>query len=243
MTAIEPKPAGGPTVIMQPQPSNAMGVAGFIFSLIGFLLCGLLCPIGALLSLIGLFKEPRGFAIAGLVIGLIGSVMLVTVGFAFFMFVLSMIGLATAFSTILSFGMQYVPLVEAQNQLAQNWQQVDTIPTEEEGNELIKGQMDVWGNQIRYEVKNKKFTLRSAGEDGQLDNSDDLTLGPFSQVKQRDAGNPDDWPEEIRDKFEVKIKKAIDEETKKIEGGKSPASNTEDAAAAGPAKNKGDPRK
>lgn len=50
--------------------SNSLGFAGFLCSTIG-LVCtvGILCPIGFVLSLIGLRKQPRGFAIAGSIIG------------------------------------------------------------------------------------------------------------------------------------------------------------------------------
>lgn len=57
--------------------SNGIGVAGFIFSLLGLLLGwfpGLgkfVWFLGAIFSLIGLFKRPRGFAIVGLFISFI----------------------------------------------------------------------------------------------------------------------------------------------------------------------------
>ena len=74
----------GPTtnVVVQPAPTNGLGIAGFIVSLVGFLSCGLLSPIGFLLSLVGLTKQPRGFAIAGALIGAIGTLWLFLFGFA-----------------------------------------------------------------------------------------------------------------------------------------------------------------
>ena len=55
-------------------PSNGLGIAGFIVSLVGIVgSCGLLCPVGLLMSIIAMRREPRGFAIAGLIIGLLGS--------------------------------------------------------------------------------------------------------------------------------------------------------------------------
>src|SRR5688572_12689736 len=83
MTQIPPYPhQAGAQYAMQPDPapSNGMGMAGFIVSLIGLLTCGLLAPIGLLLSLLGLLKRPRGFALAGLIISVIGTVLLVAVG-------------------------------------------------------------------------------------------------------------------------------------------------------------------
>jgi hypothetical protein len=57
----------------QPAAKNSIGTAGFIVSLVSYITCGMLSPIGVVLSFIGLFKKPRGLAIAGLILGLIGS--------------------------------------------------------------------------------------------------------------------------------------------------------------------------
>src|SRR5882724_11802812 len=67
MTYITPQQPQAPA-------TNGMGLAGFIISLIGWLTCGVLCPIGLIFSAIGMRKEPRGMAIAGFVIGLLGTI-------------------------------------------------------------------------------------------------------------------------------------------------------------------------
>lgn len=68
-------------VVYRNAPTNGLGIAGFVVSLVGFLgSCfgaALICPIGAILSGIALRRPPRGFAIAGFVIGLIGSLWLI----------------------------------------------------------------------------------------------------------------------------------------------------------------------
>jgi hypothetical protein len=69
---------GGPPVPRYlPAPaSNDLGLAGFIVSLLGLVLSGgLLCPVGLVLSAMALRREPRGFAVAGFVIGLVGTLM------------------------------------------------------------------------------------------------------------------------------------------------------------------------
>lgn len=53
--------------------SNGLGTAGFVTSLVGIVTCGFLCPIGLLMSLIALTKAPRGMAIAGTIVGGLGS--------------------------------------------------------------------------------------------------------------------------------------------------------------------------
>ena len=85
----------GPPIIIQ-QESNGLGTAGFIVSLIGFLTCGFISPLGLLFSIIGLFKNPKGLAIAGTVLGLIGSLWLFIGGFAILLGILGMIAAAGA---------------------------------------------------------------------------------------------------------------------------------------------------
>lgn len=63
-----------PNIVYVQRPSNSMGVAGFIISLVGWVSCGILCPIGLVLSLIGLRKQPRGFAVAGVILGVLGTI-------------------------------------------------------------------------------------------------------------------------------------------------------------------------
>ena len=64
----------------QPPPSNSLGISGFVVSLAGVVVTfGFLCPIGLILSLIALRKEPRGFAVAGTIIGLLGSALAGTI--------------------------------------------------------------------------------------------------------------------------------------------------------------------
>src|SRR6185503_10603697 len=97
--SVPPQPAAQPsntTVVVAHPPSNNLGLAGFVTSLLGLLSCGVLSPIGLLLSLIGLTKRPRGFAIAGTILGLIGSVFLAVAGVGI---VLGLMGLGKVVKT------------------------------------------------------------------------------------------------------------------------------------------------
>jgi len=73
-------------VVVQTQSkSNGLGVAGFVLSLLGLFTCGLTSLLGVILSAIGMRREPKGLAIAGLVLGLItvlGWVVAIVVGVA-----------------------------------------------------------------------------------------------------------------------------------------------------------------
>ena len=94
-------PGGQPvmqTLVVKQEPSNGIGMAGFICSLVGLFTCGVLFPIGLILSFVGLFFEPRGFAIAGVCISL-GSILLAVV--CWFLFIGALVvGTSAAASTI-----------------------------------------------------------------------------------------------------------------------------------------------
>ena len=71
---------------MQPKSnSNGLGTAGFILAILGLLLGWIpflgwiIWLLGFLLSLIGLFKKPRGLAIAGFIISIAGIILLIFV--------------------------------------------------------------------------------------------------------------------------------------------------------------------
>ncbi|MBQ8065724.1 MAG: zinc ribbon domain-containing protein [Prevotella sp.] len=73
------------TVVVNGSKSNGMGTAGFILALLALLVSWvpvvdiIVWFLGALFSFIGLFKAPRGLAIAGFIISFIGIIILVTV--------------------------------------------------------------------------------------------------------------------------------------------------------------------
>ena len=64
---------------------TGMGTAGFVLALLAFVFCWvpvldfILWFLGALFSFIGVFKKPKGLAIAGLVISFIGIIVIVSV--------------------------------------------------------------------------------------------------------------------------------------------------------------------
>ncbi len=82
-----PQNQSGQTVIINQndRKSNGVGTAGFVLALVAIFLVWvpvlgwILWLLGLILSFVGVFKEPRGLAIAGLVISLIGIIILVTV--------------------------------------------------------------------------------------------------------------------------------------------------------------------
>jgi len=77
----------GQTIIVNQQKSesNGTGTAGFVLALIALffgwipILGWVLWILGLILSFVGIFKKPKGLAIAGLVISLIGLVLLILI--------------------------------------------------------------------------------------------------------------------------------------------------------------------
>ena len=85
--------AGQTIIISQPEKkSNGIGTAGFIMALIAFFFGWvpffgwLTWILGFIFSFIGVFKSPRGLAIVGLIISLIGIILI--------LFVFAALGLA-----------------------------------------------------------------------------------------------------------------------------------------------------
>ena len=82
----EQNTSGQTVIINQPEKqSNGIGTAGFVLALIGLflgwipILGWIVWALGFIFSFIGVFKTPRGLAIAGLAISLIGIILLLVV--------------------------------------------------------------------------------------------------------------------------------------------------------------------
>jgi hypothetical protein len=82
-----PQNQSGQTMIMNQteKKSNGVGTAGFVLALIAVflgwvpVLGWVIWLLGLILSFVGVFKQPKALAIAGLVISLIGIILLLTV--------------------------------------------------------------------------------------------------------------------------------------------------------------------
>ena len=84
----EQQNASGQTIIINQQEnakkSNGVGTAGFVLAIIGLFfgwvpaLGWIIWILGLILSFVGVFRKPKGLAIAGLVISLISLIFLVS---------------------------------------------------------------------------------------------------------------------------------------------------------------------
>ena len=168
---VPPEPPKKPRV-----ESNGLGMGGFIFSLIGLLTGGLLSIFGLGLSLFGLRKKPREFAIAGTVIGLIGLVELVICGMFIYDFF-------QAIQAAQSDGTTKSMAISIASEVADEWERSKELPSEAEGQVFVEGETDLFKSGFRYETDGRSFSIRGAGLDHEFDTEDDVTVGPFKSVK------------------------------------------------------------
>ena len=90
------------TIYIQQPKSNGIGVAGFVLSIIALfvswvpVLDVIIWFLGLLFSFIGIFKSPRGFAIAGLIISCLGIIITIIV-FGSFLGLLGAIGASSSY--------------------------------------------------------------------------------------------------------------------------------------------------
>jgi len=162
---------------------NTLGLVGFIVSLLGILSAGILSPIGMIISLVGLSKPPRGFATAGVIIGLIGTLMLFL-----WVLVLILVSSAIAFAILLGlavdkWGIMWIEtgfdafkiseaIIAYETENGSLPGSIDDI-TADEG-----ALVDYWGNPyiVQIDEVDRSIRIRSFGEDGEQGTQDDHIL-------------------------------------------------------------------
>ena len=160
--------------------TNGLGIAGFAISILGFM-CWPVAPLGLLLSAIALLKRPRGFAIAGTIIGLVGSALLAFLGVAI------VTGAMTAFKNNETNEALYVASDRIDDYEFDN----DELPNGIEGNKLIFDITDAWENPIRYDFDADTYEIRSSGQDGKFDTEDDIIYTPYYDYEDDEDGTTD----------------------------------------------------
>ncbi|MEM7756495.1 MAG: DUF4190 domain-containing protein [Planctomycetota bacterium] len=152
--------------------TNTMGLVGFILAVVGFFSGGCLSLVGLIFSLIGLGKEPRGFAIAGLIISivsLLGWIILVAIfGLAGLAAIVGLAALASETSA------DFDTIVE---RAAERYAEVGAYPgsLDELGlpAEVLTNQS---GEPYQYTPLATGYELRDPGPDGSMNTSDDAVL-------------------------------------------------------------------
>ena len=181
------------------EASNNLGLAGFITSLVGAVMtAGFLCPVGLILSLIALRRQPRGFAIAGTVIGALGSCG------GCFALAIGLPLLAGGAVLLAMLGFVAGGGVPALHTIDHMLQVRGAIETYERANGRLPASLsdlsmpkdmleDGWGTPLQYQTSQQdstvSWTLQSAGPDRQLD-KDDITFSGSMNVPPQPAPNP-----------------------------------------------------
>ncbi len=158
-------------IYIGPPLPNRLGKAGFWTSLLGLFTCGLLSPIGLLMSFLALSRKPRGAAISGLVIGLIGTLW---IGF-----VVTLVGAqamnAAAVEETARKELTRAAMTEAEAVIEQHRADVGRLPEGIAGNKMVLQYVDAWKGALRYDLYDDgDYVIRSAGPDQKFDNGDDL---------------------------------------------------------------------
>ena len=170
-----------PQVVYLPAPtrSNGLGVAGFVLSLVGLISCGILSPIGLVLSFVALFKRPRGLAIAGVIIGLVGSICgLLSLILGFFSMVLGAVGIGAGVAAAAPYIETEVRMAHVAEVVASHKNADGTVPSDLSALTELQAEdrTDHWGHMFRVVVTGPgKFEVISDGPDGIAGTGDDIT--------------------------------------------------------------------
>jgi hypothetical protein len=186
--------------------------------LVGFILAFCVGPLGLLISLIALFNRPRGFAIAGVIVGLVTTTILAFIGFGIWM-------ASGAVAAIMRIHTDYNMITTAveQYKAANN----GALPADIAQLGLSGGvPTDFWGNSwvIEPAQNSSGYQLVSAGPDKVFQTSDDILL----------AGGLND--EQVTEQLRGMIEQLLEESMNKRTGGSAtPTPAPAPAPAADPA--------
>ncbi|MEM8835085.1 MAG: type II secretion system protein GspG [Planctomycetota bacterium] len=155
------------------KPSNPLAPVGLFLSF-----C--LSPLGLLLSIIALAFNPKGLAIAGVVVGLIGTAVWAVV-------IYGMVVIGGTFTQMLQIAQETGEDLKAQREaLVATYEADGAFPDSFEGLALTEeDRTDYWGNEYRYEVVagGENYVIRSAGKDGSFDTDDDVIVNRYTPVE------------------------------------------------------------
>jgi len=146
------------------QGSNPLGIVGFVLAF-----C--LSPIGLIISLVALAKQPRGFAIAGVVVGLLGTGVWGCLGFS--VYVANKSGMMQTMQVVTTY-----QLVHSEVEAFRQQNQGQVPPDQATLSGLMTIPPDPWGRAFVYEAEPSltAFTFSSAGPDGTFGTDDDIVI-------------------------------------------------------------------
>lgn len=179
-----PTPPTAPSSIVVgpgPAPSNGLGIAGFVVAMVSLFTCGVLWPISLGLSIAGMRREPKGLAIAGLVLSILGMLL-----FVFWMLPFVLLPLI-----VVPMGLAMAPTLEVTSEqsllamgVQRHIQSTGSLPASLSAVSGGDGSLltDPWGTGYRLVPGSDgvSFSIESAGPDKAFGTADD--------VRQRSSG-------------------------------------------------------
>lgn len=158
--------------------TNGLGTAGFVFSLLGLITCGLLGPIGLAISLFALIWPPRGMATAGVIMGGFTTAIFAFWGFAMIAgLVTAIAGLGVAADAMGTAATQ----MQTSQAIVEYFDERGGLPGSPEGDRLLEAELQTEDGEtlygpVRYErLDEYRYRITLSGRDRQLDTEDDLT--------------------------------------------------------------------
>ena len=178
-----------PQFVVMPVPQrNGLGVFGFFVALVGLVIpTGIVALLGLILSLAAIGRSPRGFAAAGVILGLLGTVFWLVA-----MFVAAIVAVAAAagfgLMAVAGFALTQPEVVEVTTDMVNMVIAVEEY--REEHDDALPGELallplrpavrtDPWGTAYRFVVSEDEdlgFDLVSGGPDASFDTEDDIAL-------------------------------------------------------------------
>jgi hypothetical protein len=139
------------------------------------------------MSLIALGREPRGFAIAGVIVGLLGSCFGLIIVLFLGVGLLALIGVGVAAIALSNAEQTEITsdMLTMAVQITQYEQQQGALPATLDEIDVARAQRtDPWGNFYEYHFIDEApgFELISRGEDGQSGTADDITLSGLGET-------------------------------------------------------------
>lgn len=170
--------ATAPRVIAE---KNTLAIIGLTVSVVGLFTLGILSPLGLAASIAAVLRPPRGIAIAGIILGLIGTVLLLVFTLPLYLpRAVREVGVtATVNDALGSRAAQdtYTLLRGAADRLDARRPDNGDAPPLADGQAATSGSRDSWVTTIRYAlVDDTTFELRSAGPDRLFDTEDDIVV-------------------------------------------------------------------
>lgn len=181
-------PPTHPVLVLGAPQSNGMGIAGFVTSLVSLIACGgVLWPVSLGLSVAGMKREPKGLAIAGVVLSAI-SAMLFFVMFLPFFLIPFIIGMGAATTSGRDRAEQALLAITVQNEYASTGVMPASIAALRGVNQSMT--TDRWNTPYRLTLgQNGAFSVDSAGPDKAFDTLDDI-IHPASVTPPPAAAQP-----------------------------------------------------